>query len=135
MSDVNIRAGLLQGVIDANVGYPIKWPNKSFETPANSPWVRATILSAGDDPVTLGSGGYNERTGLMQIDIFTPKNSGDLTATAATDTVKAIFKTGAKLTHNGQTVRINSAATRTGTDEQEWFSRIIDVDFTSYETR
>lgn len=135
MSDANIRAGLLQGVIDASLPYPIKWPNKPFTTPNNAPWVRITILNMGDSPVTLGSGGYNDRTGLMQVDIFVPKGSGDLTATTTTDTVKNIFKTGAKLTHSGQTVRINSAATRTGTDEQEWFSRIIDVDFTSYEMR
>ncbi|QDP59309.1 MAG: hypothetical protein Tp136SUR676911_48 [Prokaryotic dsDNA virus sp.] len=135
MSDLNIKNALVGGVVAANVPYPTKYDNSRFTTPTNEPWVRVQILPIEDEVLTLGSSGRNRRDGLLRITVFTPKNSGMNTLYGAVDNVRATFKTGASLSHGGQVVKINSAATRQGADEDVWFSRIIDVDFYTYEQR
>ena len=135
MSRANIRTALIQGVIDTATGYPTKWPNAPFRVPNDAPWLRATIIDMNDSVRTLGSGGRNRIDGLLQLDVFVPKNSGDVVLMGIVDQLGAIFQSGKELTHNGQVVRINSASNREGMDEETWYRRIIEVDFYSFETR
>lgn len=137
MSETAIRKALINGMMAIDQPYYIKMPNSdrfikrdgihTMATPENQPWLRLTLLSAGDTPITIGQGGYNRRGCLAQIDVFTPKSqaSGELVAAELVDEVRKIFKTGAAF--NG--IRINSASTSNGTDEGSWYSRIINVDF------
>ena len=136
MSDLNIKNALVTAVVAANLGIPTNYENSpNWTTPTNEPWARVQILNIDDEVLTFGSNGRNRREGLMRVTIFTPKGSGTNTLYNTTDSVRSVLKSGAELTHNGQCVRINSAATRNGTDETTWFSRIIDVNFYTYETR
>lgn len=138
---LDIRTGLIVGVIDTNIAYPIQWPNLPVQLsgvpyePSNEPWVRVTILSMEDGVSTLGAGGRDQVEGAMQIDVFTPKESGDIKSYQIMQEIRAIFERGKVLTHNGQHVRITSAGSRQGTDEPNWYSQIINVEFTSYLTR
>ena len=138
---LDARTALIVGIIDANLSYPIQWPNLPPQlngtpyTPSNEPWVRITILSMEDGVSTLGAGGRDEIIGAMQVDIFTPKESGDIKSYQILEEIRAQFERGKVLTHNGQHVRITSAGSRQGTDESNWYSQIINVDFSSYLTR
>lgn len=143
MSELTVRTALNNGMMAINQTHYMKLPNSKFfikkdgafttETPSGEPWLRLTLLSLGDEPRSLGAGGNNYRSGLAQIDIFTPKAqpAGDLIAAQLVDEVRKIFKTGAAF--GG--IKINSASSSNGTDEQDWYSRIINVDFYIYETR
>ncbi|MDX1453628.1 MAG: phage tail terminator-like protein [Oleiphilaceae bacterium] len=141
---LDIRTGLIVGVIDANLSYPIQWPNLPVQTsstdntpkdPNDEPWLRITILSMEDGVSTLGANGRDEVIGAMQVDIFVPKGSGDIKAYQIMEEIRATLTRGKTLTHNGQFVRITSAGSRQGQDEPNWYSQIINVDFNSYLTR
>ena len=136
MSKKDARTALVQAVITANTGgLLVKWPNAAFTTPNNAPWLRATLLSMPDLPVTLGNGGYNVADGVLQIDIFEPKDAGDIPAFNTLALMESVFKTGAYLAYNGQKVRINSAPSRIGAEDSSWWRWIIDINFTAYFTR
>lgn len=138
---LDIRTGLIKGIVDASLPYPIQWPNLPPQLngndykPNNEPWLRVTILNMDDGIPTLGEGGRDQVIGAMQVDVFTPKGSGDIKAYQITDELRAILNRGKTLEYNGQFVRITSADTRQGTDEPDWYSQIINVEFTSYLTR
>lgn len=136
MSDTNIKNALVLGVVAANLGVPTHYENiPNWTTPTNEPWARVQILNLDDEVRTLGTNGRNQRNGLLRITVFTPKGSGVNAAYALVDDIKATFKSGAQLTHNGQVVTINSASTRPSPDEAAWYGRIIDVDFYTFEKR
>lgn len=135
MSDLNIKNALVNGILAVNLPYPTQYDNSPFTTPNNQPWLRVQILSIDDEVVTLGDGGRNRRQGLLRITVFTPKGSGVNLSYSTVDDIRAVLKSGAELTHNGQVLRINSASNRAGTDEDAWYSRIIDVDFYTFEKR
>lgn len=138
---LDIRTGLIVGVIDANLPYPTQYPNLPVQQngaphePSDEPWVRVTILSMEDGVSTLGAGGRDEVVGVMQIDIFTPKQSGDIKSYEIMQEIRAIFERGKVLQDNGQYVRIISAGSRQGQDETNWHSQIINIEFNSYLTR
>lgn len=141
MSEVTARAALIAGMMQADQPHLMKMPNSDrfvradgsyqTETPASEPWLRLTLLNVSDEPVTMSNTGYNRRQGVAQIDVFSPKRTGDLMAAQLADKVREVFKTGANI--NG--VRINSASTSPGQDESNWYSRIINVDFYFYTNR
>lgn len=143
MSELTVRTALNNGMMAIDQAHYMKLPNSKFfikkdgsfttETPSGEPWLRLTLLSLGDEARSIGQGGNNYRLGLAQIDVFTPKAepAGDLIAAQLVDKVRQVFKTGAVI--NG--IRINSASSSNGTDEQDWYSRIINVDFYIYEKR
>jgi len=137
MTIVNIYQGLIQGVVDANLsGYEIEWPNASFTTPNDAIWLRANILDMGDLPVTLGTSGLNEVSGVMQVDVFCPKlTNAYLDAINAVSEIKTVLKTGEKLAYNSQYIRINSAPCRPSEVEDAWYRWIITVNYTAYLTR
>jgi hypothetical protein len=117
------------------VGIPINWPNQSDWAMPTTPWIRFNQPIIGDNQVTLGSGGYNENQGFLQVDVFTPKLSGILTSYDIAASVKALIGSGAELTHGGQCVRIKSAAVSPGNADDAWNHMLISVEFTSYTTR
>lgn len=132
---INVYEALIQGVVAANLsGYKLECPNGSFDTPNNETWLRVNVLDMGDLPVTLGDGGYNEVSGVMQVDVFAPKLATEAyrPAIAAVQEIKDTLKTGAWLESNGQKVRINSAPCRPSTSEDTWYHWIITVNFTAY---
>lgn len=136
MTIVNIYQGLIQGVVDANLSdYPVSWPNTGQPNTTNI-WLRANILDMGDLPVTLGTSGLNEVSGVMQIDVFCPKlTNAYLGAINAVSEIKTILKTGADLEYNGQYIRINSAPCRPSEVEDAWYRWIITVNYTAYLNR
>lgn len=143
MSKKDIRTALISGVIASATGLPTAYPNKGVTDPvtgdpykpSDETWLRVTILNMDDTVLTLGSGGKNRISGILQIDVFVPRNSGDIAVYDTMDDLTAVFQSGAELDYNGQVVRINSASDRAAQDESDWYRRIIDVDFYAYLTR
>lgn len=130
-----IRDTLTQALVAANLSYPIKWPNAPFNTPNNAVHLRMTLISIGDEPRTLGAQGRNQNDGVLQVDVFAPKNSGDIALYNAVDDVLGVYSSGKDLSYNGRVIRINSVTDRQGTDDSSWFHRIIEVNFTTFTNR
>lgn len=97
MSITSIRTSLIQGIVGAALGVPVKWPNASFTTPLNSLWVRATLMAGIPSEITQNT---DRVDGLLYIDVFAPSGSGTVAAYAIADKLNAAFprngdKTGA----------------------------------------
>jgi hypothetical protein len=64
----------------------VKLPNAKFTTPANSKWMRATVIS----PVVIdvdASQCYKTYRGLFVVDLFYPKGTGSAAALTAAQSI------------------------------------------------
>ncbi len=139
MSNFDVRSNLITAVFGMNLNYPIMYPNTGFKLrekaakqPEKAPWIRATILNQDDESGTLGAGGKDRVSGIMQIDVFVPKQSSDANQLEIISELKQTFRRGATLSYGGNHVRILSAGIRAGTDEQAWYVQSLNVEFQSY---
>jgi hypothetical protein len=56
---------------------PTAWPNKKFTPPAKAPWCEVFYMPAGRDAVTMGAGGEDEVTGIIQVNYNNLLDTGD----------------------------------------------------------
>jgi len=101
------------------LGLTVAYENVSYEPVEGSPYVRATLLPAETEQLTLGATGKDRHTGLYQIDVIFA--AGDSAVTATPDTIADAFKRGSSFTYNGLTVSIRSASIDSGRREAGWF--------------
>jgi hypothetical protein len=94
----DVRA-VLEPVIAAvwiSLGYTadtIEWPNIYFQKPGNGPWIRVSYPQQSTEPFTWCAGVVQNITiALLSIQIFVPKNAGDVVLIAATDAFRATFE-------------------------------------------
>ncbi len=69
---------------------PIAWENVAFESPNKSAWVRLTILNGSSNYRAIN--GLKRNLGIIDVQIFTPINSGTSEAREYADTVRGIFE-------------------------------------------
>lgn len=92
----------IQELLDAELvtvpGLPtLQTENTRFKLVNGVPWCRSTLLPAETNIVTLGTTGYDELNGLLQVDLFFPGDTGYATASALADAVMAVFTKGKQL--------------------------------------
>jgi hypothetical protein len=67
----------------------IAWGNADFDTPNNAEWVRFNILNGTSGYRAIN--GLKRHTGIINIQIFAPANSGTHTIRGYADTIATIF--------------------------------------------
>ena len=67
----------------------IAWGNTDFDMPNNAAWVRFNILNGNTSYRAIN--GLKRHTGIINIQIFGPINSGTHTIREYSDTIAAIF--------------------------------------------
>lgn len=135
MSSVNIRMALVNAMEGLSLAYPVIYPNSTTPPPADAPWLRFTLFDIGDTIQTLGVDGYNENIGTLQIDVFTPKLSGDLVNYQIIEEVRQAFKSGALLSYGGQSVRLLTASVGKSSSEATWFGQYLLVTYRTFTPR
>ena len=106
----------------ATVLTPIAWPNVAFTPPADSSWVRFTILPSGSNLMTVGAPGSNltRYSGLVVVQIFTPLNIDDSLLLGYADKVLAIFRN-----YHTTTIRFGSIySVKTSNSEEDGWNQI-----------
>jgi len=68
----------------------IAWGNADFDTPNNTEWVRFNILNGASSYRAFDK--KRRHTGIINIQIFAPVNSGTHTIRGYADTIAAIFE-------------------------------------------
>lgn len=109
MNELDLRAALIQGYLTAVLPavLPTEYENTKFTVPDGCAlWTSVKQLPTGDDPVTLGSGGENEVTGIFQIDVNVPLDTGEKQLQETLDILRSFFTPGKVLTYNGVTVTV-----------------------------
>ena len=69
---------------------PIAWENVAFDTPNNSAWVRLTILNGSSNYRTIT--GLKRHLGIIDVQIFTKKDTGSSVGREYADTIGTIFE-------------------------------------------
>lgn len=133
-NSADLRAALIQSVLNASLSYPIKWPNAPFDTPTNETWLRVTPLYGQPSPLS-----YNKTDridGVLQIDVFVPKGKGDLTGHQVADEIRQALPVNAeKITSGNVSVQFSSVGVVGENEEDAWYKTIISAQFYTFVDR
>jgi len=127
--EVDIRAALVQGYVDANVGLATAHENEPFVTPSGTPWAKVTVVAADRYPVTLGDQGEDQHDGFMQVDLSYPTDSGTYDVLTKAGVLEVYFKAGRKLTYNGQAVTVLGASRSSGRYVDGWYRVSVTINW------
>jgi hypothetical protein len=99
----------------------IAWPNLEFNPPQTNPtgfdrpvWAAVHYLPSEATPVTLGSQGKDETTGILQIDANQPRGTGDSQVRALLTALENYFTPGRTLTNGGEDVTVTAVGRTPG---------------------
>lgn len=75
--------------------YPeVAFPNESFERPDDGYWYEIYMIPAIPNQIELGTEARSRWTGIMQINICVPKDSGTRALNARYDAIASLFRSG-----------------------------------------
>jgi hypothetical protein len=131
---------IIQTLLDAQVqtisGLPVlQTENNRLNATTNlASFVRTTLLPAASSILTLGSGANAMRllTGLYQVDVFYPLDTGSSAARTLADTVVSTFPTGLRLTQGAVTVAVEVASVMTAYSINKYYCVPVRVQWTVY---
>lgn len=93
---------------------------------ANESWVRPTLLRAESVTGSIGKNGYLVEQGTLQIDLFTPKGSGDQSQLA--ESIRDAFdERGPTLPTDKKPLRITKAWVGNAIEDGAWYKVAIYV--------
>jgi len=134
MSESKIHSALVSAFIASAVMPSARtaFEGKSFTPPTGQSWARLTGLPTGRAPAAQGKDAAQEWAGILQIDLFHPKNTGHAGLLADADTLLAFFASGKRLDYQGQGVLIRRAERSQIRQEDVWQSVSVSVYCTAW---
>ena len=107
----DINAALVQAYQADNLGIPTSYEVRDFTPPPGGGHYGAVYLLPADaNPATMGQGGEDNYTGIFQISVFVPENSGTGALHSYADKLLSHFKAGQSFTYNGQVVKVRRSS-------------------------
>ncbi len=125
-----VHTALTDAVLSALGATPVDRENVPFTKPTDSVWARITYLPNLPSVETLSDNGQDMEDGIVQVDFMFPTGTGDKAADDQTETFRAAFKAGKKLTSSGQAVTIINCGRSPGRKEDNWY--IVSVTISWY---
>jgi hypothetical protein len=105
----NINGALVDHYIAIGMNLPTAYEAVSFD-PQEGFYARTYNLNAQRMTISLGDGGMDEYSGVFQVDIVAPVDSGIKAIYDYVQQVLDAFKAGIALTKNGQTVYVRRSS-------------------------
>ncbi|MDC1268154.1 DUF4128 domain-containing protein [Gammaproteobacteria bacterium] len=99
----------------------VAWPNRDFDPAGLALWAAVHYMPNDPVSVTAGSLGRDEETGLIQIDINVPRNTGDSVFRTFRNASRAYFIPGQTFTQNSQDTIIVSCGMSSIRVVDNWF--------------
>lgn len=129
MSIKKIRSALVQAFESANFSLDTVYENTDGYTPnASTPWCEFYFIPNSPSALTLGDDGKNEFTGLVQVNLNYPLNSGIGDSMDKVEEITNVFKIGSDFTYDGQTVTVTrSGQDRGGQTDDGFYQSIISI--------
>ena len=121
---VKIDQALVQAVIDGNFNLSIAHENIVFDPSPGYAHMIVEIIRNPADPITMGSGGTDETTGILQCRIRYPVDTGAIVAKQKADDLLAYFRIGRVFTYSGQRVQIMSKDRGSGRIDEGWYQLV-----------
>lgn len=134
MSESKIHSALVSAFIASAVMPSARtaYEGKDFTTTTGQSWARLTGMPTGRAPAAQGKEAAQEWTGILQIDLFHPKNSGHAPMLADVDKALAFFSSGKRLEYQGQGVLIRRAERSQIRQEDVWQSVSVSIYCTAW---
>lgn len=109
MALIDIDGALITGYINIGLGLSTAYEGEEFTPPTDgSDWAAVFILPATSEPTSMGVGGMDEHTGIMQVDFSTKHGTGRATLLGYVQSMRDEFVVGKGYTRNSQAVEITS---------------------------
>jgi len=137
MSEVKINAALVTAYRAAlpALSSATAYEGMGFTPTIGSKWGQVFNLRAAADVASLGVGGQDDHTGVFQIDVNVPENSGTAALLADADTLRAYFVVGRAFTYQSQSVRVRRADVSPIRRVDGWLRVSVSVTYSAYTTR
>lgn len=139
MSLAKIQSALIAGYMAALPSLSgedrTQYENREFKPPSNREWCRVSFLPGSTAPATLGNKGEDRDSGILQIDLNAPLNSGRTSQEANYDFLRAYFHAGRYLEHQGQHVVIRSCSRAPSSREGGWHKVPVSVSWYAHSQR
>lgn len=143
-----MRAQIDQALIKSfealQLNIPIAWQNYPPIDPITGDivssllgamWGRVTIMPARPTVVTMGSDGKDQIDGIMQVDLFSPRNSGTAEAHAIADVIAASFFAGSVHSMGEVDVHVDFCGRTGATEKLDSYLTKIEIGFHSWISR
>lgn len=134
MSETKINAALVSAVLATGVmpQARIAFEGAKFEPVTGQSWVRIIALPSDRSPAAMGSSAPQEWTGILQIDIYHPLNTGTGPILGDADKALAYFRSGRRLEFQGQRVLVRRAQRSQIRRDDIWQVVSVDVYCTAW---
>ena len=92
MTPTEIRETCVSAISASWTETPIAWPNKNFNPSDDDDWIRPIIKMGDTFEGEKGEDGVGIRTGILFIDIFVPKGTGNKAALTYSVKLERLFR-------------------------------------------
>lgn len=135
MSVQRIDRALERAAAMALAPLPIATEGNPFTPTIGTKWAALNNLRAGADVASLGVGGQDEHTGVLQIDVNVPEGTGTGELLADADTLRAHFVAGRSFTYQTQTVRVRRADVSAVRRVDGWLRVSVSITYSAFTIR
>jgi len=92
MTPTEIRETCISAISASWTETPVAWPNKGFDPSDDNDWIRPTIKMGDTFEGEKGEDGVGIRTGVLFVDIFVPKGTGNKAALDYSIKIERLFR-------------------------------------------
>lgn len=96
-----------------------------FDPMGKDIWFELTSLQNPSDAKELGTGGSDEITGVLQVDIFTPLNTSTAAANLAVKNLNLFFAIGKPISYNSTVLKITRCGKSGASGEDQGYYKTI----------
>jgi len=131
---LDIEAGLIKAVKTMPTGLRVQYEGIAFDT-LNAAYLRMRIIPNRTEIATLGIGGCNLNTGILQIDVYYPNNAGTSAIVAKADEVYAYFYENRTFSLNTLNIRIERTSIEQKINSTGWIQIPITIEYSAQSVR
>jgi hypothetical protein len=135
MSFSKISGALITAFEGGDFGLPTAHENIDYDPTPGTAWAEVFIIPNQPTVGTLGAAGEDNHTGLMQIDLNYPPDSGSKAAIDKADEIRALFKAGSRFSYSGQLITVLSCGRSRGVKAGGWFRVSMTINWYAFTAR
>lgn len=109
----------------------VAWPNIPFTPPATASWLKVDWIWG--NATEADKDGRHVATGILQLAVFAPKDTGDGAIDSTAQTARAIFN-GLRMASPNQDVVFGAASGPVRRNEESWRSVVVSIPVQVYES-
>lgn len=129
-ASIDTATGTVSGLPTMAAGR-VAWENRRFNPGNKDPWAKVTILPAASVGGTVGHGGFDQETGILQIDINIPQNVGEFDMVPWHTKSRVFFHKGRTFTFEAHSVLVIGNEMSQGRLVEGFFRKSISVEYRS----